>query len=295
MSMKTNNMKLKAALQAVRLERLFQDFADEAIGDDILDTITEVDLEKLGVLKLGDRKRLLALFKKMITSYPDKTSMVEVRGGTLSEGSELKGTIVKTFLIGRFPVMQEEWEWVRLWGISNGYDLGFGQSSGLSRPVTQVNWYDAVKWCNAKSEHEGFAPAYECDGVVYRKGEFGPSGSKLITHNTAADGYRLPTEPEWEWAASGGILGQKHQAEQQDKDVTLSAKTLDPFYNELGIYNMSSNVWEWCWDQEDSQGAHRIRSGIWSEPNGKASGQARVSRSPDSRLSVLGFRLARNV
>jgi sulfatase modifying factor 1 len=292
--MKTNNMKLKAALQAIRLERLFQDFADEAIGDDILDTITETDLEKLGVLKLGDRKRLLAIFKKMVTAYPSKTSMVEVRGGTLPESSALKGTTVKNFLIGRFPVMQDEWEWVRLWGISNGYEKGFGEPNGLSRPITQVNWYDAVKWCNAKSEHEGLSPAYECEGTIYRKGEFGPSGSSLITYNTMADGYRLPSEAEWEWAACGGILYQKNQTDQQDKDVSLSARVLDPFYNELGIYNMTSNVWEWCWDQEDSQGAHRIRSGIWSEISGTMKEQSRVSRSPDSRLSILGFRLGQN-
>ena len=290
--MKTNNVKLKSALQAVRLERLFQDFCDESIGDDILDSINENDLEKLGVIKLGDRKRLLALFNKISFGHADNTSMVEVHGGELPKESELKGTNVKTFFIGRFPVTQQEWEWVRLWGISNGYELGFGQALGSAHPITQVNWYDAVKWCNAKSEHEGFSPVYACDDGIYRKGEFGPSGSKLITRNTTADGYRLPTEAEWEWTAIGGILCQ--QLENKNHNVnTLAVKTSTPFYNELGIFNMRSNVWEWCWDADDSQGAHRIRSGIWSEPNGNKN-HARVSHSPDSRLSVLGFRLARN-
>lgn len=292
--MKRNNVRLKAALEAVRLERLAQDFYDEAIGDDILDKITENDLEKLGVLKLGDRKRLLAIFQKMVLNHDAKNSMVEVRGGILPDFSELKGTPVKTFLIGRFPVMQEEWEWVRLWGLSNSYELGSGQVTGSSRPVTQVNWYDAVKWCNAKSEYEKFLPVYECDGATYRKGDFGLSGSKLILHNAQADGYRLPTEAEWEWAACGGILSQSRNSEGLEGPMA-KAQHRDPFYNELGIYNMTSNVWEWCWDLEDSQGAHRIRSGIWSDTNGKGSGQARVSRSPDSRMSVLSFRLARNV
>ena len=290
-----NNMRLKSALEAVHLERLAQDFYDEAIGDDILDKLTEIDLERLGVLKLGDRKRLLAIFQRMDTTRTHDTSMVEVRGGTLPEDSELRGNSVKTFLIGRFPVMQEDWEWVRLWGISNGYELGFGKSSGSSRPVTQVNWYDAVKWCNAKSEHEGFAPAYECEGGIYRKGDFGPSGSKLILLNPNADGYRLPTEAEWEWTARGGILSQNLPTDSADTKNPPKEGFFDPFYNQLGIYNMTSNVWEWCWDHVDSQGAHRIRSGIWSDPAGQGPSLARISHSPDSRLSVLGFRLARNV
>jgi len=291
-----NNTRLKASLEAIGLERLAQHFADEGIGDDILNQLTEHDLEKLGVAKLGDRKRLLSIFQSMVEYRAAVTSMLEVRGGTLPEDSELKGTIVKTFLIGRFPVMQEEWEWVRLWGVSNGFELGLGQANGSACPVTHVNWYDAVKWCNAKSEHENFTPAYECDSTIYRRGDFGPSGSKLIRMNPKADGYRLPTEAEWEWAARGGILSQKLPlADQTEGKTWPKAGFFDPFYNELGIYNMTSNVWEWCWDHEDSQGAHRIRSGIWSDTNGKGATQARVTRSPDSRLSVLGFRLARNV
>jgi hypothetical protein len=56
-------------------------------------------------------------------------------------------------------------------------DLGAGQANGSFAPIAHVNWYHAVKWCNAKSEHEGLEPAYNCKGEIYRKGEFGPSGS----------------------------------------------------------------------------------------------------------------------
>ena len=300
--MRTNNRRLKAALQAVNLERLFQDFADESIADDILDQLTEIDLEKLGVIKLGDRKRLISIFKKMYEKRSPNTSMVEVHGGTLPEDSEFKGLNVKGFLIGRHPVMQEEWEWERVWSLSNSYEIGVGKADGSFSPVSHVTWYDAVKWCNAKSEHEGFTPPYECDSTIYRKGTFGPSGSKMITLNSHADGYRLPLEAEWVWAARGGLAGQslfsnipENLAAPKLEDASQDAGSLEQIYNELGIFNMSTNIWEWCWDLDDTQTAHRIRSAIWSDDDKSHKIEPRISRSPDSHLSVLGFRLARNL
>jgi formylglycine-generating enzyme required for sulfatase activity len=299
--MEALNIRLKAALAATRLDRLIQRFADEGISDDILDQLKEEDLEKLGVTRMGDRKRLISIFQRFFCQGVTGTAMVEVKGGTLPEDSELKGTAVKTFLIGRYPVLQEDWEWVRVWGICNGYDLGAGQANGSFAPVTHVNWYDAVKWCNARSEHEGLEPVYNCEGDIYRKGEFGPSGSKLIQQNMNSTGYRLPLEAEWEWAAIGGILREQefipHQIDSSAHEISrLSWRSLrEPVFNELGIYSMTSNVWEWCWDHDNLQSAHRIRSGSLSDLGEKGRTRLRVSRTPESRLSVLGFRLARNV
>ena len=292
---------LKAALTATRLERLIQRFTDEGISDDILDQLKEEDLEKLGVTRMGDRKRLVSSFQRLFSNGVTGTAMVEVKGGTLPEDSELKGTVVKTFLIGRYPVLQEDWEWVRVWGICNGYDLGGGQANGSFAPVTHVNWYDAVKWCNARSEHEGVEPVYNCEGEIYRKGEFGSNGSKLIQQNLNSTGYRLPLEAEWEWAAIGGIL-REHEfnpteiGSQTNEASLLSWRNLrEPVSNELGIYSMTSNVWEWCWEHDNFQSAHRIRSGLFSDFGEKRGSRLRISRSPESRLSALGFRLARNV
>jgi len=298
--MEASNARLKSALQATRLDRLTQRFLDEGIGDDILDQLQEPDLEKLGVSRMGDRKRLLSIFQKMFIEGSGGAVLLEVQGGPMPADSELRGTAVKTFLIGKFPVLQEDWEWVRVWGICNGYDIGPGQANGSFAPVTHVSWYDAVKWCNAKSEHEGLQPVYLCEKETYRQGEFGPSGSKLIQRSAEAGGYRLPTEAEWEWAAIGGILGQ-HQAAGIPLPESALPNSPPPWhiprsigFNELGIYNMTSNVWEWCWDHDDSQTAHRIRGGMHFESGEKNASRLRISRSPDSRLGVLGFRLARN-
>jgi formylglycine-generating enzyme required for sulfatase activity len=144
-------------------------------------------------------------------------------------------------------------------------------------------------------------PVYNCEGDIYRKGEFGPSGSKLIQQNINSTGYRLPLEAEWEWAAIGGIL-REHELPLPLLDVaaheishTSWRNLREPVFNELGIYSMTSNVWEWCWDHDNLQMAHRIRSGSLADLGEKGRTRLRVSRSPDSRLSVLGFRLARNV
>ena len=297
------NQRLKAAFESTHLEHLLQPFATEGISDDILSELTEADLERLGVRKLGDRKRLLAAFHKAPKVEESGTVMIEVKGGTLSEFSELKGTVVKTFEIGRYPVMQEEWEWVRVWGICNGYELREGHRNGDFRPITKVSWYDAVKWCNAKSEHENMEPVYSVEDAVFRKGDYGSSGSKWIKRNEKANGYRLPLEAEWEWAAIGGVLASKPIANSSpdasvvEAEVELGGyRAFGTYFNELGIYEITSNMWEWCWDRDETGTAHRIRSeSRLVKSSGRSTSLRRVSRSPDTRYSVIGFRLARNV
>jgi formylglycine-generating enzyme required for sulfatase activity len=296
------NTRLKTALETTHFEHLLQSFTDEGVTDDILAELTDADLEKLGIRKLGDRKRLLLAFHKTPKIEGGGTIMIEVKGGTLPEYSELKGTVVKTFEIGRHPVMHEEWEWVRVWGVSNGYDLGEGKRNGDFRPITKVSWYDAVKWCNAKSEHEAMEPVYRIEDSVFRKGDYGSSGSKWIKRNEKANGYRLPLEAEWEWAAIGGVLAIKSitsppQNGKAEPQIELGGyQTFGAYFNELGIYEITSNMWEWCWDRDETGTAHRIRSeSTWSHQARHDKSQRRVSRSPDTRYSVIGFRLARNV
>ena len=87
-----------------------------------------------------------------------KCELVEIEGGTLPETSKLSGAKVGPFEIGKYAVTMEEWKSVRSWGIANGFGVEVGTAGGSRHPVTEVNWYDCVKWCNAKSVMEGLEP-----------------------------------------------------------------------------------------------------------------------------------------
>ncbi len=236
--------------------------------------------------------------------------LVRVQGGTLPEGSELAGQVVGDFSMGRTEVTWGEWKAVRDWAATQGYDLAgvggtYPENGADNLPVVNVSWYDVVKWCNARSEKEGKTAVYQANGGVYRSGEFGYDGSSAVTMTVGANGYRLPLEKEWEWAARGGVsskgytysggnvVGEVAWLDENSGGVTKAVGGKKA--NELGLSDMSGNVWEWVWDVNDGTSGRRVRGGSWYDadaPRAEVSHRRDDIYYPDFRLNDYGFRVA---
>jgi hypothetical protein len=202
--------RLKAILEETKLEHLMPLFADQAVKDDIINYLDDNDLEKLGINKLGDRKRLLLAFARPSEFTADGAVLLEVPGGNLPSDSAFADARVSTFEIGKYPVLVEEWEWVRAWGLAHGYEIDAATSMPNRTSVAQVSWSDGLKWCNTKSEHEGFQPVYSAKGETLRHWVHGSVEPFEISMNAKGNGYRLPSQIEWEWTARGGPLSQNN-------------------------------------------------------------------------------------
>jgi formylglycine-generating enzyme required for sulfatase activity len=215
---------------------------------------------------------------------------------------------VSTFFVGETEVNYWEWKSVLAWAKLSGYEFTDDGNGGSDKhPVTNVSWYDAVKWCNAKSEIEGFVPCYKVGGDIYRKGE----GDK-VTCDWKSNGYRLPTEAEWEKAARGGLVGKQFPngdtLTEKEANFNGSGTVEVGKYpaNGYGLYDMAGNVCEWCWDWYDDErlgvddprgpetGFDRVhRGGSWYSDAAFCSSASRYFLSPDYRYDFIGFRLAR--
>jgi formylglycine-generating enzyme required for sulfatase activity len=236
---------------------------------------------------------------------PIKPEMIKVEGGSLPKDSQVPNKTVKAFEIGKYEVTWGEWQKVRDWAVANGYDLkDVGQGLRENHPVTGVNLQDVVGWCNAKSEMERLTPVYQLKGKTYKSGACKEKDGDTIKQTTSAKGYRLPSEAEWEWAARGGKNSKKYTYAGsndlsavgwfKDNSEKKTHRVGKKHPNEQGIYDMSGNVWEWCFDLKGTL-KRCTRGGSWSREAGDAAVANRgYDIDQDHRSRDRGFRLARS-
>jgi len=242
-------------------------------------------------------------------------TLMAVQGGTFNNGTA--NMIVSSFRMGQNEITRAQFNTIMSTDPSNT-----AYSSGTTDPVQMVTWYAALVFCNKLSIAESLAPVYTISGST-DPANWGaiPTATNTtwnaVSANWSANGYRLPTEAEWQFAAQGGNSSHDYTYAGSDtiddvawytansnmKTHIVGTKTA----NELGLYDMSGNVWEWNWDwsaaypsgaQKDYRGAvsgtnRVLRGGGWDIGALSCSVAHRVNNDPSYQNFDLGFRVVR--
>jgi formylglycine-generating enzyme required for sulfatase activity len=246
-----------------------------------------------------------------IVDFNPPAGMTLIPFGLFTLGDTLDGetdavpvtVTVSAFYMDVNLVTYSQWQSVYDWATSHGYGFdNAGLGKAANHPVQTVGWYDSVKWSNARSQQAGLTPVYYTNAAltaIYTNGDV-----DAVFANWAANGYRLPTEAEWEKAARGGLSGQRFPWGNtiSDTNANYDGNTAEFAYdlgpngvnstyatgnypytspvgsfsaNGYGLNDMAGNIWEWCWDW------HGPAYTAGSNPRGVSSGSNRVLRGGD--------------
>ncbi|MCK9309673.1 MAG: SUMF1/EgtB/PvdO family nonheme iron enzyme [Candidatus Cloacimonetes bacterium] len=236
--------------------------------------------------------------------------MAFVQGGSFHNGTS--DISLSSFYMDKHEVTQADYI-----DVMHSTPLIIWQAKG-NYPVYYVSWQEAIEYCNRRSALEGLDPCYGWQDTSDREED--PNYHDFVSCYWAANGYRLPTEMEWMFAAQGGTLSQGYEYSGADSINYNSVLWYDlnsgfsvhpvaqKLPNELGIFDMSGNLWEWCWDlfapypEEAQTNPHGvwsgtncvIRGGSYSSPLETCAVSFRSSAEPNNNQSAsIGFRCVR--
>jgi sulfatase modifying factor 1 len=259
--------------------------------------ILEVSKEDSDWFELFDTGSFDAMYPRAMENTEWSSLSENLQQRLLKEVGQLVEVPGKKYAIGKYQVTQALWESVMG---SNPSDF-----KGSSRPVEMVNWFDCIEFCNKLSEKEGLEKAYTING-------------KEVQCNFESNGYRLPTEWEWYFAAKANEDYYEYSGSDDIYEVAWYGENSNRQThgvgqkkpNGFGLYDMNGNVLEWCWDwfegdREDiptedsigpSTGSDRmLRGGCWDDVARDGRVAYRQWSYPSCRVGSLGFRFSRTI